>query len=192
MMMQMKKQAVSIGLVGLLATSSLSLTGCTDEQLALGAGVLLGAAVASSVSKDDNHHHRHDRRKHYEPRRDSSRYDRRPGHRYDHRDSRRWHGSSLNLSEDTVNNDETLAASEHYGVSPDTAARIVTALQAAEGGDFSALQELGLEKTDLIALGIGENPSVSALNTLSEKLGLDLAETHKVIQQMKIDLAKAN
>lgn len=156
------KRVIHLGLVGLLAVGSLSLTACSDEEVAFGAGVVIGAVVA------DSHHH-HPRR-YYPPR---PRY--RPPHR------RRYFDAQAEVSKATQ-------AALHFGVTVEAGEKIMGALERAEQKDFSALTELGIQKADLEALARGENPSASTLVDLSRNLGLEFDQTHNVIQVMKRDL----
>ncbi len=159
----MKKNIVQFGLVGALTVGSLGTVGCSDETLALGAGVVLGSVIAGSASRDRSaprHHHRGHR-----------------GGRY-----------AMEISVDSL---EAEAASEHFQISPAAGAKIVSALKAARDGDFSQMIRLGLTRNDVRALALGENPSVSTLHGLSENLDLELGEVHGVIQQVKIDLVDA-
>ncbi len=159
----MKKNIVRFGLAGVLAVGSMGTLGCSDETLALGAGVVLGSVVAGSASRDraPRHHHH-------------------PGHR----------GGRYAL-EMSVESLEAQAASEHFQISPAAAGKIVSALKAARDGDFSQMIQLGLTRDDVRTLALGENPSVSTLRRLSENLDLELSEVHGVIQQVKLDLVDA-
>ena len=160
----MKKNIVRFSLVGALAVGSMGTLGCSDETLALGAGVVLGSVVAGSASRDRTPpRHRHH-----------------PGHR-----------GGRYAMEMSVESLEAQAASEHFQISPAAAGKIVSALRAARDGDFSQMIRLGLTRDDVRTLALGENPSVSTLRGLSENLDLELSEVHSVIQQVKLDLVDA-
>lgn len=159
----MKKNIVRFGLVGALAVGSMGTLGCSDETLALGAGVVLGSVVAGSASRDRGPRHHHH-----------------PGHR-----------GGRYAMEMSVESLEAQAASEHFQISPAAASKIVSALKAARDGDFSQMIQLGLTRDDVRTLALGENPSVSTLRRLSESLDLELSEVHGVIQQVKLDLVDA-
>lgn len=153
------KRVIHLALIGIWAAGSLSLTACSDEQVALGAGVVIGAVIA------DGHHHRH-----YHPR---PRY--RPPHR------RRYFDAQAELG-------KASKAAMHFGVSVEAGEKIMTALERAEQKDFSAITELGIQRADMEALANGQNPSASTLVDLSRNLGLDYDQTHNVIQVIKRDL----
>ncbi len=158
------KRVIHLALVGILAAASMALTACSDEQVALGAGVVIGAVIA------DGHHH------HYHPR---PRY--RPPHRH-YRPRPRYFDAQADLSNATK-------AAMHFSVSVEAGEKIMHALERAEQKDFAAIAELGIQRADMEALANGENPSASTLVDLSRNLGLDFDQTHNVIQVMKRDLA---
>lgn len=158
------KRVTHLALVGILAAASMALTACSDEQVALGAGVVIGAVIA------DGHHH------HYHPR---PRY--RPPHRH-YRPRPRYFDAQADLSNATK-------AAMHFSVSVEAGEKIMHALERAEKKDFAAIAELGIQRADMEALANGENPSASTLVDLSRNLGLDFDQTHNVIQVMKRDLA---
>jgi len=158
------KRVIHLALVGTLAAASMALTACSDEQVALGAGVVIGAVIA------DGHHH------HYHPR---PRY--RPPHRH-YRPRPRYFDAQADLSNATK-------AAMHFSVSVEAGEKIMHALERAEQKDFAAIAELGIQRADMEALANGENPSASTLVDLSRNLGLDFDQTHNVIQVMKRDLA---
>ncbi len=162
--MNMKK--LKLGLGGLMALSALSLTACSDEQLAFGAGAVVGAVVLG----DDGYHH------HSSPPR--------------YREGRRRY-SIQELGSIAPATDEAQAAADHFQIPIESADRIMVALKAAERSDFSKMAELGVTREDIGAMAIGENPTSSALLNLSQNLNLSLGDTHKVIQQFKVDLAQA-
>lgn len=158
------KRVIHLALVGILAAASMALTACSDEQVALGAGVVIGAVIA------DGHHH------HYHPR---PRY--RPPHRH-YRPRPRYFDAQADLSNATK-------AAMHFSVSVEAGEKIMHALERAEQKDFAAIAELGIQRADMEALANGENPSASTLVDLSRNLGLDFDQTHNVIQVIKRDLA---
>jgi hypothetical protein len=149
-------------LMGLIAVTSLSLTACSDEEVALSAGVLIGAAIS------DGHHHRGPR---YHPRPRPVRR-----HRYFAAEA-----TSAALSDSSK-------AAMHYGVSVEAADQILAALKSAKAKNLAPIEALGFEIADLSAIARGENPSASTLVTVSRNLGLEFDQAHAVIQQMKTDL----
>lgn len=158
------KRVTHLALVGILAAASMALTACSDEQVALGAGVVIGAVIA------DGHHHHHYPRPRY-----------RPPHRH-YRPRPRYFDAQADLSNATK-------AAMHFSVSVEAGEKIMHALERAEQKDFAAIAELGIQRADMEALANGENPSASTLVDLSRNLGLDFDQTHNVIQVMKRDLA---
>lgn len=175
----MKKSIVRVGMLSALALSSMGLTACTDEQIALGAGLVIGAAVAGAG--DDGGH-------------DHGDYHRPPPHRGGHRGGRRggrWSQEVTAVAPALLVSNDVLSASNHFQISPAAADQVLTALVAAQNKDFAKLSEIGLQREDILAIGRGENPSASAIVSLSENLGLEMGEAHGVIQQMKVDIETA-
>lgn len=146
----------------LVAGTAISLTACTDEELAFGTGAVVGVIIG-----DSSHHHHH--------RPNPPRY--RRGHR--------WHSQDLNI----LSPAQTVALK--YDLSMDQAEVLTAHLLPALDGDLSGLAALGFEKSDLQALFAGQNPSASTLMIMSEKLGLDMAQAHALIQNIKADALAA-
>lgn len=167
----MKKNLIKISLVSALAASTLSLTACTDEQLALGAGVIIGAAIGSADNNSDHHHHR-------PPPPPPRHCDYGCGHS----------GRRPYAAVETAVTDDSLSAASHFQISESAAEKLMTALKAVQQKDFTLVQELGFTKDDITAMALGENPSASALIQLSQTLDIELGEAHNLIQQMKADL----
>lgn len=150
-------------LFGLIAVTSLSLTACSDEEVALSAGVLIGAAIS-----DGHHHHR-------------------PRHYPRHRPVRRHRHFAADSTSIAQLSDANKAAM-HYGVSVEAADQILSALKSAKAKNLAPIEALGFERGDLSAISRGENPSASTLVAVSRNLGLEFNQAHAVIQQMKTDL----
>lgn len=165
---------MNFGMVAALALSSVGLTGCSDEQIALGAGVIIGAVIA-----DDSSHH------HYPPPRPHRPYrPRRHGHR--------WAGE-LQLAVPVLTAEATSdveKAAAHFAIPEAAAEKVMAALRSAKDQDFTELNKLGFSRDDLMAMAKGENPRASALRVSAEQLGIELEEAHVVIQTMKEDLAQ--
>ncbi len=205
----MKQQIKVLGIVSFLALSTMNLTACTSEDVALGAGVIIGAVVADGLdSNNGSYDHRNDRDRnhgggyhHPQPLPPIPPLDPvRPGNRY---------GMSLNSLQLIDNTDanldvsvqadavvaltevssEVAATAKHFQISDTAAEKVWSALVAAKQSDFTQIESMGLSHQDLVAMAQGENPSVTSLEDVSASLGLELGETHQVFQQMKSDLA---
>lgn len=215
----MKQQVKVLGLIGLMAFGTLNLTACSDEDVAFGAGVVIGAVVADGLGSNNNnsgnhgrdrdHDRGHERDQHsgggYHPQPLPPRPRPQPGRPGNH------YGMSLNSLQLVDSTDasideaaqsesvltlamvspEVTATAHHFQISETAAAKVWTALNQAKQGDLQAIEDLGFARQDLIALAQGENPSVTSLQTVSDSLGLEMGETHQVFQQMKSDLSQA-
>jgi hypothetical protein len=171
-----KQMLLKLGLLGLFAAGSMSITGCTDGEVAFGAGAIVGA-IATDVIQDGGHDHGH-----YAP--PPPHYPG-PGH-HGHWD---WSGDSNQTA--AMQDLDARAAANHFAVHEYAGAKILDALEAAQNRDFSALEKLGLSRDELIGMARGENPSPTSLQRLSEELKIDLGSAHAIIQQMKVDLQNA-
>ena len=141
----------------LLAVTALSVTACSDEELAFGAGVVIGVII----NDDDGHRHHRPNPPRYR--------------------GRRYHSEPVAI----LSHAETVALK--YDLSSEQAEVLTAHLLPARQGDLSGLAALGFDKSDLQALFAGKNPSASTLTTLSEKLGLDMEQAHNLIQNIKAD-----
>jgi hypothetical protein len=150
--------------MALIATTALSLSACSDEDIAFGAGVVVGVIIGD---RHDDHHHR---------RPNPPRY----------RRGRRYH---------SVDTASLLAPAQvvalKYNLTMERAEILTAHLLPAQEGDLSGLRHLGFEKSDLVAMFEGKNPSASTLLTLSEKLDVDKGEANRIIQAMREDVAAA-
>jgi hypothetical protein len=181
-----------IAMASSLVASSLMLQACTDEEVALGVGVVIGGVIGHQLGKDDHHHHdeydRHDRhRRDRDHRRD----------RRDHRDGR-WHRpyaltSSISTQSIQGAPDAVGLVARKYNISEQASEKLVAAMAQAENGDQSALNELGLDQADLTAIYENRPISVKALSQLSEKLEMSFRDTALLMLDIKADvqLAKA-
>ncbi len=147
----------------LLALTSLSLTACDESDIAFGTGVVVGVIIGDS---NDHHHHRPNP----------------PRYR-----GRGWHAAAVDLSKLTPS--ERVAVK--YDLSLEQSAILTSHLLRAQAGDMAALAEIGFEKSDLVALFNGQNPSASTLTQLSQSLNLDMGQAHQLIQNIKADAIKA-
>lgn len=160
----MKETFSKVTLMVLIGAMSLGLTACSDEDLAFGAGVVIGVIIGD----DDGHHHHHDRRP--------------PRHR-------RYNVMSLDSTVAVVEQPSELEiASEHLQLPLEQTEIVMNALELAKQKDFSAIKSLGLSKRDLRQLARGENPSVSTLKNLADNLQIELVQAHDLIQTLKADL----
>jgi hypothetical protein len=146
---------------GLVAVTAMSLTACTDSEIAFGAGVIVGVII------DDEPHHHH--RPH------PPRY--RRGRRY----------AEVNLS--ALSPAQRVAVK--YNLSQGQADLLTSELIKVQSGDLSGLRTLGFDAQDLVQMTQGQNPSASTLQKLSSALGLELVQAHDLIQNIKLDVAKA-
>ncbi|MFN8847926.1 MAG: hypothetical protein ACK5V3_14995 [Bdellovibrionales bacterium] len=147
--------------LGLAAISALGVSGCTESDIAFGAGVIVGVII-----DDGGHHHR---------RPNPPRY----------RKYRRY--SEINLSQ--------LAPAQRvaikYDLSLDQAQKLTSELLKVQAGDLSGFKHLGFDKSDLVLMAQGHNPSASTLANLAQALDLDIAQAHELIQNIKVDVAEA-
>lgn len=145
----------------LVAAAALSLTACSDEEIAFGAGIVVGVIIG------DNHNDHH----HSRP--NPPRY----------RRGRRYHSvETASLLEPSQ------VVALKYNLSMEKAEILTSHLLPAQDGDLSGLQQLGFHQSDLVALFQGKNPSARTLLTLSEKLDIDKGEAHRIIQAMRHDV----
>lgn len=176
----MKSKLLNLFIVGGLASATMTMTACSDTDLALGAGVIIGAIISDDGCDYDCHHHHHHQPN---PPRYDERRDRDHGrHRYD------AHFVLPAAAEVAVDQD-VVATANHYGLEIDAASKVMSALKSAEQKDFSKLAALGFQREDFVAMAKGENPSVTALRTMSANLNMDIGDGSNLIQLMKADLA---
>lgn len=154
----------TLSTAALLIATTFGLAACDDRDIAFGAGVVVGVIVS-----DHDHHHHH--------RRNPPRY----------RRGRRHYSVQNQLSKLTP----TERVSVKYGLTVEQAEILTSHLLRTQQGDLSAMAELGFEKSDLVAIFEGRNPSASTLETLGSKLNLDVSQAHQLIQDIKTDALKA-
>jgi hypothetical protein len=150
----------------LVLATALGLSACSEEDLAFGAGVVVGVIIG------DSHDHNHGPREPRPPR---------------YRRGRRYH--RLRNTEAVLTASQFVALK--YSLEDQQAERLTAHLEPALKGDLSGLRALGFENSDLLAIMKGENPSASTLLTLADKLGVDLSEANRIIQLIKVDAETA-
>jgi hypothetical protein len=186
MKVSLAKTVTRLGLVGALALSSLSLTACSEDDVAIGAAILLAVALSDDDAPPPPPkppRHDHDDRDRWD--RDHDRHDRDDRDRRDG-PGRRPHQFAARFELPIAN--DVVKVSSHFQVPVDAGAKILNALRAAKTNDLTELQKLGIEQDELKKMANDENPSASTLMQLSQSLDLDLGTTHEVIQQIKSDL----
>jgi DNA-binding phage protein len=144
--------------LSLIAGAAMSLTACTDQELAFGAGAVVGVIIGDG----GDHHHNQPNPPRY----------RRGG---------RWHAENVVV----LSPAETVALK--YDLTQEQAEVLTAHLLPAQQGDLSGLAALGFDRKDLEALMAGKNPSASTLLTIGQTLGLDMAQAHNLIQNIKAD-----
>lgn len=160
----MKKKLSKLLMVSVIAASSLTMQGCNDTDVALGAGLVAGVIIGAAVDSDHDHH-RH--------------------HRPNPRRYKRHHGWSTTAQTFDTRN---LEVSQKYNIHLEASKKIVTALDKVQAGQTSSLSELGLQKKDLIALHQGRMISNESLKNLSDKLELDRVITERMIQRIASEI----
>lgn len=193
----------------LLALGSLSLPACTDEEVGLTVGAIIGGVIGVALADDDSsndhgHHRRNDDYGNHQGRHgrhdDYGDYRGRPGDDYRRGDRggcyRGAYGCynarlDIDLQNQLVVDTAAERVASRYQISTAAAQTIVTALEKAKEKDFSALRELGFDRENFEAIYQNENPSVETLRTMSERLGMNLGDTHTMIQKMKSDIKAA-
>ncbi len=193
-------------ITGVLAvTPLLALTGCDDNDLAIGVGgAAIGAgAVLIGQNWGHNHHGGHHHGHH------NGGWGHGGGHHHGgwgghhggwggghHGGGHHGHHSlrSLEASNEDVFTDGQWA--DVYNMTPEAAGVFLSALESSKAGDSSALTNLGFTKSDMQNLVAFQMPSEESLKTVSVALKQDTADTTRMIQDMvnviKTDAANEN
>lgn len=154
----MKKNITKLLMAATLGAGALTMQGCTDTDVALGAGVVAGVIIGSALDSDHHHHRTPPRR--YKPRR------------------HHWSATTQTISPESVD------VAQKYNISLEASSKLVGVLTAAQAGDVAALKELGLNKKDLVSLYNGRMISDESVAIVSENLVLDRLQTERVIKQI--------
>jgi hypothetical protein len=191
---QTTNKVTALALAGVMA---LGFQGCTNEEVAIGFGVIGIAAGAIAIGAAANNR----------PHRPG--YDRPPGYYYGHgghyrpvRPHRPGHHRPWRISDQNFVQMDAAILQERQSFISDfaasfeipeaSAARLVNALDALRVGDAAAFAALGLGQSDFNKLAALEMPSSQGLANLAAQLGLTKAETTQIfstlISSAKTDL----
>lgn len=155
----MKKNISKLVLAAFIGAGSFALQGCTDEEVALGAGVVAGVVIGSSLDNDHHHHHR------------------RPNPR---RYPRRHHWASTVQTFDSA----SIGVAEKYNINLIASSKIVDALESAEAGEVAALTTIGLTRKDLASVYNGRMISNESLKNVSDALQINHSDAKNLIKQI--------
>lgn len=75
-----------------------------------------------------------------------------------------------------------------YDMKPRAAMILAEHIIKARTGGMHTILELGITKAEINAMVIGENPSANVLKTMARILGMDIVESHELIQKIKSDI----
>lgn len=154
----MKKRISKLVLATFIGASAFGLQGCTDEEVALGAGVVAGVVIGSSLDNDHHHHHRPNPRRY----------------------PRRHHWASMSQTFDL----SSVSVAEKYNINLAASVKIVDALERAESGEVSALAKIGLTRVDLASIYNGRIISNDSLKNVSDALQISQLEAKNLIKQI--------
>lgn len=169
----MRLQSSKIMMAFVLSGSALLLPACRDQDLALGAGLAIGVIVGSSAS---DHQH-------------GDYYDRSPPPRYRERRDRNWSEISATVGDPQMTEVQDFAA--NYDISETAAEKVLVSLDETQKGNMVALQDIGMEKTDLVALMNDQELTDKTLTKVSDKLEMSTDATISLIQKIKIKMRAA-
>lgn len=155
----MKKNISKLVLATIIGAGAFTLQGCTDEEVALGAGVVAGVVIGSSLDNDHHHHH-------YRP--NPRRY------------PRRHHWANTTHTFDSTSID----VAQKYNINLTASTKIVAALESAEAGEVTALTTIGLTRKDLASVYNGRMISNDSLKNVSNALEINHSDAKNLIKQI--------
>jgi hypothetical protein len=180
----MKKKIVS--LLILLATT-LNLQGCTDGEIAVGAG-LIGVIIGIGIGSGHDHGSCHGGY----VRRCTDWRDSWGNYRHECReewDSCARRHTPLAKELQAVTDADTVTHSiantaEKYKLSFDAAEKLTLTIQKVQKGDLSKLADIGLAKTDLELIAKGERITDKGIIGLSDSLNQDIGDTQRMLNSI--------
>lgn len=177
------------------ATLLIATPGCNESDVAIGLAAVAIGVGAVAISKNKSNH----------------RPQCRPGYRRECTDYRNYYGrrvrecrevydrclhyysaqSSL-LQDLGINDDETdarvIELAQNRQISFTAAETLVAALDEAAQGQTQAIFELGFRMNDLVLMANKQLPTQSSLNTLSERLDLEVTDTKNFFADILSDI----
>lgn len=187
----------------LILPMSLILQGCDDTDVAVGAGIIGGIIIGTSIG---HHHHcrggyvRHcdTYRNHWGEYVRSCRRVYRPC-AYRSQVVQPLALASINKNVDLsfvsaaeeveLTDAEKVAAK--YDISLEASQNILNALSLAQSGQTSALEQIGLQRSDLESLARGAVLPAASIKSLSRNLKLNAGKTEEMIQKISAEVREA-
>ena len=165
-MKEFKKKTAQLAMAVITAVT---IQGCSDTELALGAGIIIGTVIGSSGNDHD-----------YD---DNDRPERYNGGR-----NRR----QFMMTDESAGLSVVDKAAKRYEISQDSAEILMTYLDQIKKGDLSAVEKLGLNKKEFAGIMQGEKLSDRQLAVVTETLKLEnISQTEKLIKKLSADSVKA-
>lgn len=153
------KNAILFTIAGIFSLTQLS--ACSSEDWAFGTGVVIGVIIGDH----DNHHHRHHRR-----------------HRRPYRPRYNVMSNEILASEDNSAQLMKDRFTKDFGMNDAAAGKLADALLAAETGDSSAIEALGLREKDLKLITALYMPAKSSVAKVAENLNEDSDKISRVFE----------
>lgn len=166
--MKLLKSLLSV----LVALSMVFLTGCDDEDVVVGVGLIAIGATKVIVGADrDGYYYKRNRRRRIRRRG-------RRGH------GRRLGYSSAPLANPAFSGPEIVKMSNELGLSRGSAVKLATAFELAQDGDISLLNEVGFTEDVLLDMSHYDLPSYESRVAMAEQLGQSPQETSRMLREM--------
>lgn len=176
----------------LMMTATVSMSACTDEQIATGIGVgaVVGGAILIGANtrceggyRNECHsyidywgHRRHECRQVYD-----SCAVLRPRFAMET-------GVAASINENVINE---VSFGTTFGLGFDASKRLIDSFDAARAGDLQALKDLGLSKTDLNRLAKFKMPTARGVDALARTLEQDQAQVRSMLDRL-LETARAH
>lgn len=165
-------------------------TACTDTEVGLVSGAIIGAVIADSLN--DNDRRSHDGHYHPSPGYGSRPgYGRHPGPGYGRGGRDGYYPRAMTRTMAVQNSelvseaDSTEILAERFAITTESASILIAESAKLKAGDSSTLVKLGLTKEELTAMSQGENPSAETLKNFMTILKTDELGAHNIIQALK-------
>lgn len=160
-------------LTSLLACLGFGFPSCSDTQLGIGVGAIVGGIIGHSGNRDHGGH----------------RHGRRGGGRFGrYSEVARMTVDDRNDLLNESRDEDIEFVAQKYGIPTEASLTLVDSLYKANSKDFSGLRNLGLEDKDLLAIYNNQFPSELALTKVSQNLNMNAHETALLIENITVDV----
>lgn len=166
-------------MVGALSVSALGLTGCSDEEVSFGAGLIIGTIIGDA-SNDHHHHHDRDHGPRDRPFRPRGEFQIMRGNDPGQLPRNRYQPEPEMTSQE-------LAAhfSQKFSMNADSSSLLAENFMRINQGDLGGASDLGFDKDDMLAIANQGSPKPSSVESMKTILAINQGQADAILGSVR-------